>query len=374
MKKHLIYFTLVSIVLASCGAKETTKLDELITKRDSLKLVLADLNAQIEELDTTKSSVIPMVTTSVVKIEDFVHKVRVPGTVETDENALINSEASGVIKQIHIKEGDRVSKGQVLVTIDSEILAATMDELETSLELANYMFEKQTALKEKGVGIEIEYEQARSQKLSLEQKMKTLRSQQGKSIVRAPFSGIVDDIMVNQGEMAAPQIPLLRIVNNDNVTITSSLSENMLSKVFVGTKVELSIPSMNDTVIYSVISNKGNYIDATNRTFRIQVAVKNNKLLLPNQFAELNVTDFTQKAAKVINAESVLQDTKNNNYVYRLKPAKESGLYEVEKVFVKVIMKFEDTVCIEGELNDGDILVVKGAKGITISDKVKIQA
>lgn len=374
MKKYIIYFTFIPFLIASCGQETPTKLDELITKRDSLKLVLADLNMQIEALDTSKSSVIPMVTTSVVKIEDFVHKVRVPGTVETDENALINSEASGVIKQIHIKEGDRVSKGQVLVTIDSEILAATMDELETSLELATYMFEKQTALKEKGVGIEIEYEQARNQKLSLEQKMKTLRSQQGKSIVRAPFSGIVDDIMVNQGEMAAPQIPLLRIVNNDNVTITSALAESMLSKVFVGTKVELSIPSMNDTVIYSVISNKGNYIDATNRTFRIQVAVKNNKLLLPNQFAELNVTDFTQKAAKVINAESVLQDTKNNNYVYRLKPAKESGLYIVEKVFVKVIMKFEDTVCIEGELNDGDILVVKGAKGITVSDKVKIQA
>jgi RND family efflux transporter MFP subunit len=374
MKKYIYYFTLIPFLIASCGQETPTKLDELITKRDSLKLVLADLNAQIETLDTSKSSAIPMVTTSVVKIEDFVHKVRVPGTVETDENALINSEASGVIKQIHVKEGARVTKGQVLITIDSEILSATMDELETSLELANYMFEKQTSLKEKGVGIEIEYEQARNQKLSLEQKMKTLRSQQGKSIVRAPFSGIVDDIMVNQGEMAAPQIPLLRIVNNDNVTITSSLSENMLSKVFVGTKVELSIPSMNDTVIYSVISNKGNYIDATNRTFRIQVAVKNNKLLLPNQFAELNVTDFTQKAAKVINAESVLQDTKNNNYVYRLKPAKESGLYEVEKVFVKVIMKFENTMCIEGELNDGDILVVKGAKGITISDKVKIQA
>lgn len=374
MKKYIIYFTFIPFLIASCGQETPTKLDELITKRDSLKLVLADLNMQIEALDTSKSSVIPMVTTSVVKIEDFVHKVRVPGTVETDENALINSEASGVIKQIHVKEGARVTKGQVLITIDSEILAATMDELETSLELATYMFEKQTALKEKGVGIEIEYEQARNQKLSLEQKMKTLRSQQGKSIVRAPFSGIVDDIMVNQGEMAAPQIPLLRIVNNDNVTITSSLSENMLSKVFVGTKVELSIPSMNDTVIYSVISNKGNYIDATNRTFKIQVAVKNNKLLLPNQFAELNVTDFTQKSAKVINAESVLQDTKNNNYVYRLKPAKESGLYIVEKVFVKVIMKFEDTVCIEGELNDGDILVVKGAKGITISDKVKIQA
>lgn len=374
MKKYIYYFTLIPFLIASCGQETPTKLDELITKRDSLKLVLADLNAQIEALDTSKSSVIPMVTTSVVKIEDFVHKVRVPGTVETDENALINSEASGVIKQIHVKEGARVTKGQVLITIDSEILSATMDELETSLELANYMFEKQTSLKEKGVGIEIEYEQARNQKLSLEQKMKTLRTQQGKSIVRAPFSGIVDDIMVNQGEMAAPQIPLLRIVNNDNVTITSSLSENMLSKVFVGTKVELSIPSMNDTVIYAVISNKGNYIDATNRTFRIQVAVKNNKLLLPNQFAELNVTDFTQKAAKVINVESVLQDTKNNNYVYRLKPAKESGLYEVEKVFVKVIMKFENTMCIEGELNDGDILVVKGAKGITISDKVKIQA
>ena len=145
MKKYIYYFTLIPFLIASCGQETPTKLDELITKRDSLKLVLADLNAQIEALDTSKSSVIPMVTTSVVKIEDFVHKVRVPGTVETDENALINSEASGVIKQIHVKEGARVTKGQVLITIDSEILSATMDELETSLELANYMFEKQTS-------------------------------------------------------------------------------------------------------------------------------------------------------------------------------------------------------------------------------------
>ena len=200
-----------------------------------------------------------------------------------------------------------------------------------------------------------------------------MRSQQGKTVVRAPFSGVIDDIMVNAGEMAAPQIPLLRIVNNSNITINATLSENLLSKVNIGTAVEMRFPSLNDTVIVSTVSNKGNYIDPTNRTFRIQIAVKNNKLLLPNQFAELNVTDFTRKDAIVVNSESLLQDTDNNMYVYRLTPAGEPEKYNVERIEIKVVKMFEGQACIEGAVKDGDLLVVKGAKGITETDVVTIQ-
>ncbi len=378
MKKKFIYFVALGAFLTACGGavQENPELDALNNKRDSLKAELALINAQIQELDTTTLSVMPIVSASKVKVENFVHEVEIPGAVETDQNALINAESSGVIKKIHIREGDRVSKGQTLITIDSEILASTMEELEASLELAEYMFEKQQALKDQGVGIEIEYEQAKNQKLSLEKKIKTLKSQKGKTIVRAPFSGIVDDIMVNEGEMAAPQIPLLRIVNNSNVTINATLSENLLAKVNVGTPVEMSFPSLGDTSMVSVVSNKGNYIDPTNRTFRIQIEIKNNKLLLPNQFVELKVVDFTREDAVVIDAESVLQDTENNNYVYRLVPSKsqkDGGAYDVEKIFIKVVKKYQGVACIEGDVQGGDLLVVKGAKGITENDQVTIQ-
>jgi membrane fusion protein (multidrug efflux system) len=91
-----------------------------------------------------------------------------------------------------------------LITIDSEMLASTIDEIETSLEMANYMFEKQQKLMDEGVGVEIEYEQSRNQKKALEQKLKTMRSQQGKTVVRAPFAGVIDEIMISLGDMASP--------------------------------------------------------------------------------------------------------------------------------------------------------------------------
>lgn len=375
MKKEWVYALMIGATMVACqgGGESNADLDALISKRDSLKTVLAEVNAEIEAMDTTKVVSTPLVTATTIRMEDFSHKVEVPGTVETDLNALINAEASGVITKIHVKEGQKVTKGQSLISIDAEILSSNIAELETSLELAEYMFEKQQRLMDQGVGIEIEYEQAKNQKLSLEKKLKTLKSQRGKTVVKAPFTGVIDDIMVNVGEMAAPQFPLLRIVNNNSVTINASLSENLLSKVNEGTAVELVFPSMNDTTIVSTISNKGNYIDPTNRTFRVQIEIKDNKVLLPNQFVEVNVTDFTKKEAFVVDAKSILQDVNNRNYVYRLTTADEPGVFDVEKVYLEVLNKYQGIACIVGDIAEGDLIVVEGGKGITETDVVKIQ-
>lgn len=365
-------------LLTACGGEgeKNESLELLIEKRDSLKQELALLNEQIAELDTAEADLTPIVTSTKVEQKDFVHKVEVQGAVETDENVMLTAESQGTIRVIHVREGQKVSKGQALMTIDSEILQSTIDEVETSLEMANYMFEKQQKLMDEGLGVEIEYEQARNQKKALEQKLKTLRSQQGKTVVRAPFSGVIDDIFVSLGDMASPMNPLLRLVNNKNITISASLAENLLGKVNLGSPVELVIPAMNDTIIQGVVSYKGNFIDPVNRTFRIQVAIKNNEILLANMLAKVNVIDFLSKDALVVNSESVLQDTKNNNYVYKLVRG-EDDMYTLVKVFVKVEKTYNGESCIKplnsADLKAGDELVLAGAKGITESDQVKLQ-
>ena len=170
--------------------------------------------------------------------------------------------------------------------------------------------------------------------------------------------------------------PLMRLVNNKNITISASLAENLLARVNLGTPVDLVIPAMNDTVIQGVVNYKGNFIDPVNRTFKIHVTIKNNSLLLANMLAKVNVVDYSKKDALVVNSESVLQDTKNNNYVYKLSGDK-TDLYSVEKVFVKVEKSYRGESCIvpvtPGQLTAGDKVVLAGAKGITESDKVKIQ-
>lgn len=362
--------------MTSCAGSETNvnlELEDLVAKRDSLKTVVADLNAQIEELDTTSSDKVLLVTADSVRTMDFSHKIEVQGAVETDKNALLNAEASGVVRNIHVKEGQKVSKGQALVTLDASIMASQIDEVQTQLDLANYMYEKQKKLMEEGVGTEIEFEQAKAQKNALESSLKTMHNQQGKTVVRAPFSGTIDDVMVSLGEMAAPGVPLLRLVDNSEVQITASISESLLGKVNKGTNVELYFPSLNDTTILTQITSRGNFIDPVNRTFRIRIDLKRNSLFLPNQLAKLKVTDFSRKDATVIPSEAILQDTQNNTYVYKLKKkGQESG---VEKVYVEVLSRYKGTACIaeNKRLTNTDRVVVSGAKGITEADVVTIQ-
>jgi RND family efflux transporter MFP subunit len=367
----------VSLLLACGGseAKTDSNLDALISQRDSLKTELADLNAQIAELDTVAAENELNVSAANVAIKNFVHKIEVQGAVETEKNAMINAEASGVIRNVHVKEGQKVSSGQALITIDAAILSSQIDEVETQLELAIFMYEKHKKLMEEGVGPEIEFEQAKAQKNALESSIKTMKSQEGKTVVRAPFSGVIDEVRVSLGEMASPGIPLLRLVDNSDVKITASISENLLGKVHVGTDVELKFPSLNDTIINAEITSKGKFIDPTNRTFRIRIELEKNTLLLPNQLAKLNLTDFLKDSAMVVPSEAILQDTKNNNYVYKLNEEKEG--YSVEKVYVQVLKRYKGESCIEvietNELKADSKVVVGGAKGITETDIVKIQ-
>ena len=292
MKKSKLYFliALSASVLASCGMEgmegSSDDLSKLVAKRDSLKAILSEVNTQIQDLDTNSVSYTPLVSVENAMIKDFVHKIEVQGAVDTDKNAMINSEASGTIRTVHVEEGQKVSKGQALITIDAAILSSQISEMQTQLELANYMFEKQKTLMEEGVGIEMEYEQAKAQKKNLESSIRTMQSRQGKTTVRAPFSGVIDEVMISLGEMASPGVPLMRLVNNGDVKITASLSESLLTSVNVGTAVSLHVPSLNDTIIKTKITSKGNFIDPVNRTFRIRIDIRNNKLLLPNQLAE----------------------------------------------------------------------------------------
>ncbi len=375
--KNLIILFSFGLLFVSCGAPEVSSLDELIAKQDSLKSALTMVNSQIAELDTTKEEVLLLVTSTLVEKKNFSHKIELQGQVETDQDVLINSEAAGVIKNIHVKEGQKVSKGQVLFTIDSEILQSNIEELKASLEMADYMLNKQMSLNAQGLGTEIELEQAKNQKKSLERKLSTLNSQKGKTQVRAPFSGVIDEIFPNLGEMGSPQMPLARLVNNKNVRVTASVAESHLANVKLGTAVDIIFPNYDNKTINSKISYVGNYIDPVNRTFRIQVDIKNNTMLLPNQLAKIKVTDAAIDSALVINSLAVLQDPLNNNFVYKMKAAKGEDLYSLEKIYVDVIKSYDGESVIvsqkENSISNNTRLVLSGAKGITESDIVKAQ-
>lgn len=372
-----IISTMVIILLmtVSCSPNKTS-LDELKEKQSKLKKELAEINKQIQALDTNQQQVILNVTSTVVEISNFQHKIELQGAVESDDNILLSAEMPGKITKVYVKEGQKVKKGQLLVSIDDQIINSNIEEVKTGLEMADFMYKKQLKLNEQGLGTEIELENAKSQKKSLEAKLKTLYAQKGKSNIRAPFSGVIDEVFVTAGEMASPQFPLLRIVNNNHIKITASVSENHLATVKIGTPVDVVFPNLNDTIIQSKVTYIGNYIDPVNRTFRVHIALNNNKTFLPNQIAKINITDLYLDSVLVVNSQSILQDTDNNNFVYKMM-SNGNNTYQLKKVYVNIIKSYKGKSAItsnnNGDLPKGSRIVLDGGKGLTEQDIVKIQ-
>lgn len=316
---------------------------------------------------------LPKVEISEVEQKKFTHSIHVQGNIETTKDVLLTAEMGGVITSIRVKSGQKVSKGTVIATIDASILTSNLDELNTQLEYANYMLNKQEELNKRGVGSEFELETAKNQVKSLESKIKSLSTQKGKLTITAPFSGIIDQVFGKQGEIAGPSTPIVRLVNNNEVDIIATVSEKHLMNIKVGTPLKVTFPNYKDTAIYLSVTNVGNYIEPINRTFRIMSTIKNNQLLIPNMLADVEITDVTVNDGIVISSKAIQMDEDNNYFVY--KAIKNDTAYQAKKISIEVILRsgHQTLISSESNLKPGDQIISKGAKGIIEDEIVRIK-
>lgn len=344
------------------------------TKIIAIAAGLVLLNAcapAVEEKKEEKQ--LPLVVLKPAQIKDFQHKISVQGNVEAEDDILLSSEMGGLITSIPVKEGQKVSKGQTLATLDASVLASNLYELEAQLEQAEYMLGKQEELKKRGLGTEFDLTTAQTQVKSIEARIRSLKTQTGKSVIKAPFSGTIDKIFANNGEMAGPQSPILRLVNNSTIDITADISEKHLSKMQLGTPVEVTFPNYTDTTLQLSITYIGNYIEPTNRTFRVISTVKGNDLLLPNMLAEMHITDVRVKDALVVPSKAILRSSDNSEFIYVAIKRKEDDNYTIQKVAVNVIESYkgDSYISTEKPLKNGDMVVTDGSRNITEKDIVR---
>src|SRR5690606_35118356 len=293
--KHIFYIVMLSFIITSCGNKAETVQDVIATndevkikaKREALvnqQHQLAEdiklLNDKIHKLDPEKN--LPLVTTLTAKAELFDHYLELQGNVDTKQNIEMYPEMSGILSKVYVKEGDRVSKGQLLASIDDGGLAQQVAQLEIQLGLAKTTFERQKRLWEQKIGSEIQFLQAKTSYEAQQETVNQLKKQLDKTELRAPFSGIVDNVMIEQGSVVAPQSPIFRVINLDGMYIETNVPESYLRDVVVGKNVQIEFPVL-DKNIEGEIRQAGNFINPANRTFRIEVAVPNkDKLIKPN--------------------------------------------------------------------------------------------
>ncbi|MCB0760839.1 MAG: efflux RND transporter periplasmic adaptor subunit [Flavobacteriales bacterium] len=372
--KTLVPTILAALLIIGCApATEDSSLAQLQAKKEDLKArytVLADSIAWVDEqialLDTTNKS--PFVTLYEVGRADFDNYFWLQGNVQTDFNALVYPEINGAVRNIRVREGDRVSAGQVLIDLDVDVIRKNLAEVETNYELAVEVYDRQKNLWDQNIGSEVQFLEAKTRKESMERTMETLKSQIDMGYVKAPFSGVVDDIVPKIGEMANPMMPVARVVKLDDMYILADVPENYFGKVRSGDRVEVDLA--NADTLKASISRVGSYIKPENRTFEVRIDIKGETAgLAPNQMASMRVNDFHADSAVILPASMIMQDARDQYFVYVATPA--GSEYEVIKTIVEPGLTYNGMTMVISGLKGGEMIVDKGARRVVNGGMVR---
>ncbi len=362
MKKIAILMLIISMV--ACSPKDD---QESIKKQiAALKTKVIEANKEIKELqkkldinsDSVKKAQGVPVKLLELRSMPFEHYFEANGKVEAVNDAFISPEMNGQVKKIYVKEGQRVKKGKVLLKLNTKLIESSIEEVKTGLDLAIDIYEKQKQLWDQGIGTEVQYLKAKNAKESLEKKLVTLKAQMDMSVIKAPFSGIVDDIFLKEGEMAAPGMQVIQMVDLSNVFISADISENYITNIKLGDSVLINFPSYPDFKLKAPVTMISNIINSQNRTFKIKLKVDNHdEILKPNILAILKIGDFHTDLAMVIPSIIMKQDTKGY-FVFTVN--KENSKTLANKVYIKPGVSYKNQTMIEQGLNEGNKVVVEG--------------
>ena len=378
----------ITVLLISCGEKKTTSIESLVStgnlteleakKKEiatNLEIINKDLqaiNLAISKKDTLKK--LPLITAFTAKSTIFTHYLEIQGNVKTKQNILVYPEMPGILRKIFVQEGQRVTKGQLLATIDDGGLSNQVAQVKATKQLAKTTFERQKRLWEQKIGSEIQFLQTKTNYEAQTNALKQLKSQQAKASVRAPFSGVVDNIIKEPGTVIAPGqgSEIFRIVNLNNMYVEAEVPEKYIASITKNKEVKVEFSVLGKSV-NSKVRQVGSFINPNNRSFKIEVPVKNQSgNIKPNLTAKLQINDYTDTDAILIPQSIISENAKGEQYIYVLKDKKLNNEAVAERLIIETGKTQGDMIEVTKNLAADTEIIMEGARSVTNGQVVKV--
>jgi len=386
--KKIYAFVILTSVLISCGEEKkntiedivssgtlkelTAKKKEITTNLEAINKDLAAINRAISKKDTLQK--LPLVTTITAKAEVFKHYIELQGSVKTKQNILVYPEMPGILKSIAVKEGQKVSKGQLLAMINDGGLSNQVAQLAATTQLAKTMFERQKRLWDQKIGSEMQFLQTKTNYKAQKNSLEQLKKQQSKAAIRAPFSGVIDDIFKEEGTVIAPGIgaEVFRIINLDKMYIEAEVPESYITSVKKNKEVKVNFPVLDKT-LNSKITQVGSFINPNNRSFKIEIPVINKDgNIKPNLTAKLQINDYTDKKAILIPQSLISENANGAQFVYIIKDKKANKEAIAERIIIVTGKTQGDLIEVLENLPIGTEIIEEGARSVNNGQAVKV--
>lgn len=312
---------------------------------------------------------ITAVETMIVEPGVFQDGVNLTGTVESINDAVISAEATGRVQEI-LGRGSEVQSGDVVARLDETMLQSAFDVARANYELAQDAFERQQPLFEEEIITPLEFSTVRSQRDQARAQLRQAERQLENATITAPFSGRVEQRMVDTGELLNPGNPVVRLVNTERIRVTAGVPERYSNEVREGSGVSMSLANYGGGNYTTVVSYAGNVIDPQTRTFPIEMELDNpDRLIKPQMTVDLLVTrSFLEDAITVPRTALLRDETGNNVFVVNRQGERPVAEYRP----VTTGRSTGGNVLILQGLFAGDEVVVAGLSNLSVGDVVRV--
>lgn len=379
---------LAAFILASCGgsgAKDKkgsvndmrVTLEKLKKDKNKLDADIRKLEGDIAKADPNAAAQVQkLVAIDTVRSGDFNHYIELQGQISSDGIAYVSPTGQpGQVRAIYVKEGQKVSKGQVVAKLDDAIARQALvtaqqqtGVLKTRLDQAQTVYERQQGLWKQNIGSEIQVINAKAEVDALAAQLRAAQAgaNQAQEVVnmtnvRAGISGTVEQVNVKVGEFfngALPNgQPQILIVNTTTLKAEVPVPDNYISKVKMGDKLLVSVPATGKPPIEAKVTMVGGAIDPITRSFMVQATLPRDPLLKPNQTATIKILDYQAKSAITVPI-NVVQSDEKGKYVYVAEKAADKLVARKKTVIVGEA--YGGNMEIKSGLNGGDIIITEG--------------
>lgn len=330
----------------------------------SLLLALASCRSDEQKTTVTDpADELPMVAVNVVNRQDVPQIKEYTATVEAENTNNISPSAPNRIKTINVEVGDRIRRGQTLVTLDR----ANSDQLKINLDQIEREYQRAVQLLEIGAGTQQSVDQLKAQLDAARSQYNNLMEN---TVLVSPINGVVTARNYDPGDMTG-NLPVLTVGQlSPEVKVIINVTESDLALVRAGMPVEVSLDAFPEEVFAGKVSRIYPTVDPTTRTFQAEVRITNKgERILPGMFARVNI-DFGAQSNVVVPDRAIVKQTgSGNRYVYVL-----HGGNTVSYERVETGRRLDNSYELISGVNDGDTVVISGQARLADGAKVQVIA
>jgi RND family efflux transporter MFP subunit len=369
-------FSVLIIILAlmSCGSEpeQTTGIDAKLKELETLKSEMAALSAKIKttedeiiKLDPSRGVKPKLVATATLTPEGFNHYIDLQGVVSSKNISYVapRNGMGGYVKQLYIKAGQNVKKGQLIMKLDDQVLRQSIESVKTQLGLAKNIYDRTKNLWDQNIGTEVQLLTAKNNVEALENQIKTQEEQLKTYLVYADQNGVADIVNIRVGELftgMGATGPQIQIVNNANLSINIEIPENYTGIIKQGAKVVVEIPAISKT-FETKIDRIAQSINASSRGFTAECSIPNSAGLKPNMSAYTKILNHSNAKAMVIPV-NIIQTDEKGKYIYALQV--KDGKKTAVKKAVTIGQLYDDNIEILSGLVSGDQIIIQGHQNL----------